>query len=133
MCASCDRLRAELREVKEELAEWKRPPEITDADRMARLKAALPMERQTAILLIRLHQSPGLVVENGELIELIGYKGEDRDLPRGKSDRVNALKVIVTKARRALEHIAIYDSIKFAYGGYVMSREAAAAIRGLVA
>lgn len=133
MCPTCDRLRAELREVKEELAEW-RTNEADEPGDVALIGRQLGLNPQPARIVSRLMASSSRVVAKEALIETMNYAGEGRDLGgyRG-TDEGCALKVVITKARRGLESVGLFDAISNVVGvGYIMPKSKAVELRAIL-
>lgn len=134
MCPSCDRLRAELREVKEELAEWKMGSPSVDGDKWAFLASTIGLAPQPAKIVSALMESPSQPVMKDTMFELMEYGGMGRDfIHSGHTDEGRALSVIVTHARRRLESFGIHDAIKNVRGvGYIMPRSKAVELRAIL-
>lgn len=133
MCVSCDRLRAELREVKEELEEW-RNNETDEPGDIALIGRQLGLNPQPSRIVSRLMSAPSRIVTKEALIETMNYAGEGRDLGgyRG-TDEGCALKVVITRARRGLESVGIFDAIANVVGvGYIMPKSKAFELRAIL-
>lgn len=130
-CDSCDRLRAQLREALEELAEWRRGDDADD--NVSSLRRVFGLERQGAIIMDRLMRASGCVVHKDALIEAMQYRGEDRHLPGSKPDNVAALHVVVCKAKGVLRRSGIFEAVvNIPATGYIMPRTKAAEIRKIM-
>lgn len=124
-CPHCDRLRAEIRELKEELQEWERgDPDSIDGN-TALIARVLRTNPQPARIIHHLMTEASRVVSKEALIETLQYNGEGRDIGN-RTDEDNALKVIVSKSRRALESVGLFDAIGSVRGvGYIMPKSKA--------
>lgn len=124
-CPHCDRLRAEIRELKEELREWERgDPDSIDGN-TALIARVLRTNPQPARIIHRLMTEASRVVSKESLIETMRYGGEGRDAGN-TTDEINALKVVLSKSRRALESVGLFDAIGCVWGGgYIMSKSKA--------
>lgn len=124
-CPHCDRLRAEIRELKEEIREWERgDPDSIDGS-SALIARELRINPQPARIIHHLMTEASRVVRKESLIETLQYNGCGRDIGN-MTDEDNALKVIVTKSRRALESVGLFDAIGSVYGvGYIMPKSKA--------
>lgn len=135
MCPTCDRLRAELREAKEELAEWQSHGGDNSSDgEVALLSKVMRVSPQPARIVSELMAASSRVVSKGHLIDSMGYDGEGREHPeRGQTDEGNALKVVVTQARRGLESVGLFDAIANVRGvGYIMPKSKAVELRAIL-
>jgi len=133
MCPTCDKLRAEVRELREEIAEWERAAVNGDADNSASevIAAVFKMHPQEARLVRALMDSRNAVVSHDDLSERMGYDGADRwhQDKRGVdvSSRRAQTKVVVHRARKWLEQGGVFESIVSIRSlGYMMTKQKAA-------
>lgn len=132
-CKSCEKLRAEIRELREELDEWERHDGGHDDGGVALIAQCLKSWPQPSRLILELMQASNRVVSKSFLVEALGYNGMGRDHDRRGTDEDRWLKVVVTKARRALEVVGIFDAIANVRGvGYIMPKQKAEEIRKVV-
>lgn len=134
MCASCDRLRAELREVKEELEEWRLRGEKEVDDRAALIQTALSATPQVSRVIDAMMDNPGRLIESHTLVDVLHYNGRGGDLPKyGTTDEGRLLKVIIFHARKTLERAGITSPIETIWGrGYSLSRDKAVELRAIL-
>lgn len=91
-CGECDRLRVQVRELKEEIAEWERTGgEIVDTS-VNDLAKKIGTHLQPAKMLLALARARGKTVTNERMCDVIGYEGYGT---------VNILAQITLRARRA--------------------------------
>ena len=138
MCGECDRLRAEVRELREEIAEWERMG-ATERDNGAAevIAAAFCMHPQESRLVKALMDSRNAVVSHHDLSERIGYAGSDKWYKdkRGLdvSARKDQLKVAAHRARKWLEQAGVFEAIVSVRSvGYMMTRQKAAEIEAVL-
>lgn len=132
MCERCDRLAAELAQMKDELAEWRRQASEESSvvvhgevrDRWSRTLRLPPMLSQAVILLVE---------REGRAV---GYEAIARATSRHYGDLAapsTSAKVTVHKVRRAMKAAGVSDGIETVWGvGYRMRPNAAAALRRVV-
>lgn len=132
MCERCDLLAAELAQMKDELAEWRRQASEESSvvvhgevrDRWSRTLRLAPMLSQAVILLVE---------REGRAV---GYEAIARATCRHYGDLADpcvSAKVTVHKVRRAMEAVGVSDGIETVWGvGYRMRPTAAAALRRVV-
>lgn len=76
-CANCERMKREIRELREELEEWRlMDGEVVDS-KVHDLAKNLRVRPQAAKLLMALMASPGQTVPVDRLARAIGYDGDD--------------------------------------------------------
>lgn len=132
-CDSCDRLRAQLREAREELAEWRRSDGSSLNGDVWRIKRAFGINPQPAIIINALMRDAGRVVTNDALVEAMGYAGEGREPVKGQADDRLALQVVICKARSALRAEGLHEAISNVHHtGYIMPRTKAAEITKII-
>lgn len=136
MCASCDRLitelRAELREVKEELEEWRRGDDGSLNDEIAMIARTLKISPQSAKVVNELMSSPSRLVSTERLVEAMGYGGAGLDKGRWTLEG-NALKVVMSMARKSLRDAGLHEAISNVWGrGYIMPRSKAVELRAIL-
>lgn len=135
MCQTCDKLRAEIRELREELAEWERGGNMTDSGDVALIAATIKCLPQSAKLISALMNAENRTVSAEILTEEIEYGGMGGDINRARKSETyegNHLKVIVSRSRRDLERAGIFDAIANVRGvGYIMPKRKAQEIRKL--
>lgn len=133
MCVECDKLRAEIRELREELAEWRNQDSIHENGDAAIIAARLKTWPQVAKLIAILAENENRVVAREYFVEALEYAGAGRDHDRRGTDEDRWLKVIVSRARRALEGIGVFDAVGNVRGwGYIMTKEKARDVRRVV-
>lgn len=133
MCQTCDKLRAEIRELREELAEWRNQESIHENGDAAIIAERLKTWPQVAKLIAILAENENRVVSREYFVDALGYAGEGRDHDRRGTDEDRWLKVIVSRSRRALEGIGVFDAVGNVRGrGYIMTKEKARAVRRAV-
>lgn len=132
MCERCDLLAAELAQMKDELAEWRRQSSEESTvvvqgevrDRWSRTLRLAPLLSQAVILLVE---------REGRAV---GYEAIARATCRRYGDLAappTSAKVTVHKVRRAMEAVGVSDGIETVWGvGYRMRPDAAAALRRVV-
>ena len=132
MCVSCDRLRAELREVKEELAEWKmREDDSVDGD-IALISRTLKLPPQPARIVNELMSAASRVVTSEKLIESMDYGGRGGDKGRWTAEG-NAMKVCLSMARKGLREAGLHDAISTVWReGYIMPKSKAVELRAIL-
>lgn len=132
MCERCDLLAAELAQMKDELAEWRRQASEGRSvvvhgevrDRWSRALRLAPLLSQAVILLV---ERQGRVVSYDAIARATCVHYDDLAAPS------TSAKVTVHKVRRAMEAIGISDAIETVWGvGYRMRPNAAAALRRVV-
>lgn len=138
MCNECDRLRAEVRELREEIAEWERSGAgAGEIDTAEVISAAFQMLPQEGRLVRVLMDSRNTVVSHDDLSERIKYAGADRWYKGTRGEMVSSrqaqLKVIVHRARVSLSQSGIFDAIANIRGvGYIMTKQKAAEIQAVL-
>lgn len=91
-CVNCERLKREIRELREELEEWRlMDGEVADVDAND-LAAKIGAYPQTAKLILALARAKGSTLSNDRTVMAIGYQGEQNR---------NMLAQITCNARRA--------------------------------
>ena len=135
MCPTCDKLRAENRELREELAEYERGSNMSERGDVALVAAAIKSLPQSAKLIVALMDAENRTVSAEILTEEIEYAGAGGEINRARKSETyegNHLKVIVCRARRDLERAGVFDAIANVRGvGYIMPKTKAAEIRRL--
>ena len=118
-CAECDRLRAEVADLREQLAAWEDYDRAApDADRIARWQDAFGVSAQTVRVLMALADAKGRVVSREHLVTVT------RRLPDAKAtDPHRTLaQVLVWKVRRRLDGLGLGGGIETYRGlGYIMA------------
>lgn len=135
MCATCDKLRAELREAREEIKEWQKgSTSESEAEHWVFVASAIGLAPQPAKIVTALMDNPSKPVLKDTMFDLMEYGGMGRDfIHSGHTDEGRALSVIVTHARRKLEMFGIHDAIKNVRGvGYIMPRSKAVELRAIL-
>lgn len=133
MCQTCDKLRAEIRELREELAEWRNQDSIHESGDAAIIATRLKTWPQVAKLIAILAENENRVVSREYFVEALEYAGAGRDHDRRGTDEDRWLKVIVSRARRALESVGVFDAVGNVWGqGYIMTKEKARDVRRVV-
>ena len=119
-CDNCARLTRELREAKEELAEYQ--IEAIEPDPVKLLRwLRKPATPQTAALVLHLSRSPGRACQIMDLSDAMGASQT--------MDPRNGVRVHVARARRCLEYRGMSEVIFNQYGvGFSIERDAAKAI-----
>ena len=131
VCDNCARLTRELREAREELAEYEGALDVTEDMAVFKLGRALKIRPQTAKLLLTLASRPDRMFGIDLLSDALGYAGAGTETlaPSGcllsQSIRVN-----VVRARAALKSLGFDKrALTTAYGkGYGLSEDAAKAV-----
>lgn len=133
MCQTCDKLRAEIRELRDELAEWRNQDSVHENGDAAIIAARLKTWPQVAKLIAILAENENRVVSREYFVEALEYAGAGRDHDRRGTDEDRWLKVIASRARRALESIGVFDAVGNVRGrGYIMTKEKARDVRRVV-
>lgn len=133
MCRECDRLRAENRELREELEEWRSMDSVHERGDSAIIASRLKTRPQVSKLISVLVENENRVVGREFFVDALGYSGAGRDHDRRGTDEDRWLKVIVSWARRALESVGIFDAVANVRGrGYMMTKQKAAEVRAVV-
>lgn len=129
-CDECVKLRATIRELREELAEYEK---FDDAESplVLNLMKALRLRPQSAKILAALLARAGKVVSTELLIESADYEGEASNT---NDRRFRALVgVNISRIRRGLEDAKIMGGIVTYYArGHMLTKEAAEKIRALL-
>lgn len=132
MCERCDLLAAELAQMKDELAEWRRQASEERSvvvhgelrDRWSRTLRLAPLLSQAVILLV---EREGRAVRYDAIARATCRHFDDL------ADPCTSAKVTVHKVRRAMAAVGINDGIETVWGvGYRMHPNAAAALRRVV-
>lgn len=139
MCPTCDRLRAENRELREEIEEWERSAANGGADNSAAevIAAVFKMHPQEARLVRALMDGRNAVISHDDLGERMGYTGIERwyQDKRGVdvSSKRDQIKVVVHRARKWLEQGGVFESIVSVRSlGYMMTKQKAAEIERML-
>lgn len=140
MCQTCDKLRAEIRELREELAEWERLSEegvsgVIDND-SGLIAATIGVGPQEGRLISTMMLAASRTVSTHDLVRAMKYEGEDGEYEdsRGitRSHSRDQLKVVVCRARAALTRAGIHEAIHtIRCVGYIMPKRKAQEIRKL--
>lgn len=78
-CVNCERLKREIRELKEEIEEWEAyDGEVVDSEAHD-LSRKIGVRPQAAKLLITLMDAPGQTISVDRLARAIGYEGDDNN------------------------------------------------------
>lgn len=124
MCKNCERLNRELREAREEIQEWKVRGIDGGGDMASRLRYALKIRPQGALIVAAMMEREGRFVRPDFLIEAANIGGQSEK---------NTLRVQILFARKSLDAVGITDAIVSSYGdGYLLTTEAASELRELV-
>lgn len=84
-CDNCERLRREIRELKEEIAEWGK---VENNEALSdRLRIRFRLRPQAALALAAMLERPGRVFSVQALIQHIGYNGNPMDTKRNGEDQ----------------------------------------------
>lgn len=129
-CAECARLRATIREIREELAEYEKFDDSEDP-LVLNLMNALRIRPQSAKVLAALLDRAGKVVSTELLIDAADYEGEASNM---NDRRFRALiGVNISRIRRGLEDAKIMGGIVTYYArGHMLTKDAAEKIRVLL-
>lgn len=132
MCPTCDRLRAELREVREELAEWRMSEGESQNGDVAIIARVLKISPQSAKVVNELMSAPSRLVPTDRLVEAMDYGGLGMDKGRWTFEG-NALKVVMSMARKGLREAGLPEAISNVWGrGYIMPRSKATELRAIL-
>ena len=129
-CPDCDRLRRELREAREELAEYEAagpaPAATGEAARMGRWMAALGCPHGQAQMAMVFAEAPDRTFSRDELVEKLRGCGRADPFDRSVDTRIKRL-------RRSLKAATGRpDTIRTQYGvGYYMDAATARAVRAI--
>lgn len=132
-CDECDRLRRDLREAKEELAEYRadRPAPVAvndNADRMGRWMKALDCPYGQVRLLMTFVESPGRAFDRDALLDHLEGFGRSEQTDRAIDTRIKRLRASLRAALRTNT-----NPISTLYGiGYVMDAPTAHTIKAMV-
>jgi DNA-binding response OmpR family regulator len=122
-CPRCVQLTRELREARELIAEYERPPETRCAlaNRVSRW-LGVPCHPQAAKMLVMLLEQPGKIVHRDALIHGVDYNGD--------ADIVKVLQVQASRVRVSLVRRGLPRAIQSAKGsGYYIEKSDADVIR----
>ena len=128
-CNNCERLNREIRELREELAEWGRVEKNeTLADK---LRKRFRLRPQASHVLAELVTRPDRVFGRDAMIQHMGYTGSPMETVRDGEDQ--AIRNAITWIRNALKDERLDVTIRNIYGaGYLVSKADAAVIRAAV-
>lgn len=119
-CAECEKLRKQVRELKEEIAEWERSDADFNPVKVLRWMRK-PASPQTVALSVSLANAGGRILTTDELAQSMGA--------HKTMDPANSVRVHVARARRCLEYKGYGQSIFNQYGvGFFMDRNVGRAI-----
>lgn len=133
-CGECEKLRAEVRELREELSEWERSGG-GDETRVNLIRARLRLRPQPSKILDALMDRPGAVVSMDTLINRSDAGGTLRDdaMP-SRGGPLQSVRVNVARVRAALSDKGIHGAVSNVHGeGYVIAKAAAEKVRGVLA
>lgn len=129
-CSECDSLRRQVRELKEELAEFQKYDDA-DSPLVFELKKALRLRPQSAKILAALMERQDKVVKVDLLIDAAEYEGEAGN-PNDQRFRA-IIGVNLARIRRGMEDARIDGSVQTFYGhGYMISKAVADQVRALL-
>lgn len=135
-CDNCDRLRREIRELKEEIAEYELGTDHeADETDVFRLKIALRIKPQSAKLLHGLMQTPGKLVTLNALAEWSDVnKRQDHDQFPSRTGPGRHIRVLVKDIRDGFVSRGLpSDLIHNAYGrGYILDQTATEPLQALM-
>lgn len=132
-CGECDRLRAQVRDLKDELSEWERM-RGGDETRVNLLRSRLRLRPQPAKILDALMDRPGMVVSLDTLIDRSDAGGTlpDDAMP-SRGGPLQSIRVNIARVRAALMDKRIVGGVVNVRGeGYVLDKRAAEQVRGII-
>lgn len=133
MCPTCDRLRAENRELREELAEYQNRVDETLDGEVAIISHAMNLPPQAARFVAILAKSAGRVVTSDVLIDSLEYGGTGEFTDKGETRDIKQVHVLMSRVRSGLARVGITNATKSVYGvGQIMTEDAARRVRALV-
>lgn len=132
-CDECDRLRKQVRELKEEIAEYEADTLDDSEDPMPmRLTQTFRIRPQSARILWAMMKKPGRVLSMDALAHASEYHGDTtnpNDRAFKQSTRTN-----ISRIRRGLESRQIFGGVQNSYGrGFLLTKEAAVRIAEILA
>lgn len=129
-CGECDTLRRQVRELREELAEFQKY-EDSESPLVFSLKKALRLRPQSAKILAALMDRQDKVVKVDLLIDASEYEGEAGN-PNDRRFRA-IIGVNLARIRRSMEDARIEGAVQTFYGnGYMISKSVADQVRALL-
>jgi len=122
-CDNCDRLRAEIRELKEEIAEWAR---VNRDDRLAeKIRIRFCMTLQESCASAAMMGRPDMTFSIDRLCEHMGYDG----LEDGRS----VVRTVLSRVRAKLKSHGLQVSVRNLHSeGYYITRADADAIKAAI-
>lgn len=132
-CDNCDRLRREVRELKEELAEWQAGSsfEAENTTEVDLIRAKFRVRPQTAKIISALLSRPGKVVSHDLLVQAASCGGAvDGDKYPSRTGPLAVLRIAVAQARKAITFRNTIINVK--ERGYMIPVEKADALNAVL-
>jgi len=128
-CDSCDRLKRQVRELKEEIAEWDRTENNESLADKLRLRFRL--RPQAAYTLAAMIERPGRVFSKQAIIQHIGYDGSPMETKRDGEDQ--SVRTNISWVRSGLKYAGLDVEVRNIHAqGYLISKEDAEKVRALL-
>lgn len=133
-CDECDALRRQLREAREEIAEYEAATDSGDTARINALRIKLRIRPMTAKVIDTLMDKPGMLTRLDYIVERTEAGGKRSDtMPPSRRGPLGVVRTNISWARKALVEKGIRGGIVNMHGeGYTMTKEAARAVEALL-
>ena len=125
-CVNCERLKREIRELREELDEWGL---VENNETLAdKIRTRFRLRPQAAYTLAAMIERPGRVFSREAIIQHIGYNGSPMDTKRNGEDQ--SVRTNISWVRLGLKDARLDVEVRNVHGqGYLITKEDAEKVR----